>query len=91
MESLLKYNMKGGKIRELIDTKYSRKPTSQPSGAIQVLRLEWYDNDKKLIMTMIFFHIFPRPAFEEHKNAVCWVHFNIEVSKEIIQPARWER
>merc|ERR1712156_888379 len=25
----------GGKIRELIDTKYSRKPASQPSGAIQ--------------------------------------------------------
>ena len=42
MESLLKYNMKGGKIRELIDTKYSRKPASQPSGAIQVKGLYFY-------------------------------------------------
>ena len=42
MKFLSKYEMIGGKIRELIDTKYSRKPASQPSGAIQVLRLEWY-------------------------------------------------
>ena len=36
MKFLSKSEMIGGKIRELIDTKYSRKPTSQPSGAIQV-------------------------------------------------------
>ena len=43
MKFLSKYEMIGGKIRELIDTKYSRKPASQPSGAIQVKRS--FDSD----------------------------------------------
>ena len=42
MKFLSKYEMIGGKIRELIDTKYSRKPASQPSGAIQVKGLYLY-------------------------------------------------